>query len=168
MSEVRQVARRPITAGDCKKGTFVIMKNRPVKLIEIKTSKTGKHGHAKCNMTGTCVLTENKVNDVFPASANLVAFTLDKEQFLVTDVDESSHSIEVLTADNDSLTFRYFPDKENCKGAEAVAAHKARIESKKDDDKGIYISVIRAPVEIGENEFKDEELIESFNEAKVE
>ena len=37
----------PISAGQLKKGQFVVFKERPCKIIDMKTSKTGKHGHAK-------------------------------------------------------------------------------------------------------------------------
>lgn len=30
-----------------RKGEHVVIKNRPCKIVEMSTSKTGKHGHAK-------------------------------------------------------------------------------------------------------------------------
>ena len=46
----------PIRAGEVKKGMVVNLKGFPCKVIEVTTSKTGKHGHAKANITGTDIL----------------------------------------------------------------------------------------------------------------
>ncbi len=162
MSEVKQVQRQPIQAGSCKKGSYIILKNRPVKILEIKTSKTGKHGHAKCNITGTCVLTQQKCNEVFPASHNLVEFRLEKTEYLVTSVDTEKREISVLDDNNEEHVFVYKPSNENCKGKELAEAFLAPGAG----EKTYLMSVVRAPVETGDNVFVDEELIESFKEGK--
>ena len=37
------------------------LKEKPCKIIDITTSKTGKHGHAKANITGIDIFTGKKV-----------------------------------------------------------------------------------------------------------
>lgn len=160
----KQVARMPIQASSVKKGTFCILKGRPCKVAEVKTSKTGKHGHAKANITGVCVLTGQKCNEVHPASHSLVEFKLQKIDYMVTaveDHEDAKKKISVLDEDNNELFFFSNPASEDCKGGELAAAVAANPE------KGYSICVIRAPVEISDNEFKDEELIESFREDKA-
>ena len=49
----------PIKAGSCKKGVHVMIKGFPCKVIEVSTSKTGKHGHAKVNITGIDIFSGN-------------------------------------------------------------------------------------------------------------
>ena len=45
---------RPELAGQIKKGGFILMdKKHPCEVLEIKHSKTGKHGKAKCRETWT-------------------------------------------------------------------------------------------------------------------
>ena len=159
----KQVQRMPIQASSVKKGTYCILKNRPCKVLEVKTSKTGKHGHAKANITGTCVLTDQKCNEVHPASHNLTEFKLQKLDYLVTTVDKHDQQwkITALDEDNNEVVFFSNPNSENCKGqelADSVAAN---------PEKGYQICVIRAPVEVSENEFVDQELIESFREDKA-
>ena len=63
----------PIRAGEVKKGMIVMLKDKPCKVIEITTSKTGKHGHAKANITGLDIFTGAKKQDICPTSHNMTA-----------------------------------------------------------------------------------------------
>lgn len=63
----------PIRAGELKKGMHVVIKGHPCKVIDISTSKTGKHGHAKANITALDIFTGKKLEDVAPTSHNLSA-----------------------------------------------------------------------------------------------
>jgi translation initiation factor 5A len=53
----------PVRAGELKKGMHVVIKGHPCKVVDISTSKTGKHGHAKANITALDIFT-NKVGSV--------------------------------------------------------------------------------------------------------
>lgn len=162
MSE-KVIARMPIQASNVKKGTYCILKNRPCKVAEVRTSKTGKHGHAKANITGVCVLTGQKCNEVHPASHSLVEFKLEKVDFLVMSVEDfdGRKKFKILTEENEEVDLYSNPANEDCKGGELAALVAAN------PDKSYTVTVIRAPVEIGDNEFRDEELIESFKEDRA-
>ena len=167
MSEAKSVPRFPAQASNIKKGSFCILKNRPCKVMEVKTSKTGKHGHAKANITGVCVLTGQKCNEVHPASHNVTEFKLEKTEYMVMSAElvdaqasNSHYEISVLDEDNNEVKFRNNLNSEDCKGREAAEAVIAN------PDKSYLITVVRAPVQISDNDFVDEELIESFKEAR--
>ena len=40
-----------------RKNGFVMIKDRPCKIVEMSTSKTGKHGHAKVHMVALDIFT---------------------------------------------------------------------------------------------------------------
>ena len=50
----------PAQASSIRKGGYILIRDRPCKVIEMSTSKTGKHGHAKINFTGIDIFTEKK------------------------------------------------------------------------------------------------------------
>merc|ERR1712062_539140 len=46
-----------------RKNGHVMIKDRPCKIVEMSTSKTGKHGHAKVHMVGIDIFTGKKLDD---------------------------------------------------------------------------------------------------------
>merc|ERR1711966_476384 len=44
---------KPMEAGQIRKGGFIMIKGKPCKVVDVSTSKTGKHGHAKCHFVAT-------------------------------------------------------------------------------------------------------------------
>ncbi|TKW29074.1 hypothetical protein SEVIR_3G371901v4 [Setaria viridis] len=40
----------PQQAGTVRKNGYLVIKNRPCKVVEVSTSKTGKHGHASVTL----------------------------------------------------------------------------------------------------------------------
>ena len=45
-----------------------MIKGKPCKVLSISVSKTGKHGHAKCNFLATDIFTGKKLEDMVPSS----------------------------------------------------------------------------------------------------
>lgn len=76
----------PIRAGEVKKGTHVMLKGKPCKCIEVTVSKTGKHGHAKANITGLDVFTGRKYVEICPTSHNMTSPVLKRSEWMLTDI----------------------------------------------------------------------------------
>lgn len=61
----------PQQASALRKNGFVLLKGFPCKIVDMSTSKTGKHGHAKVNITGVDIFTGKKYEDICPSTARL-------------------------------------------------------------------------------------------------
>merc|ERR1712156_367145 len=46
-----------------RKNGYVMIKERPCKIVEMSTSKTGKHGHAKVHLVALDIFTNRKFED---------------------------------------------------------------------------------------------------------
>jgi len=58
----------PMEAGQVKKGGFMMIKGKACKILSISVSKTGKHGHAKCNFLAVDIFTGKKLEDMIPSA----------------------------------------------------------------------------------------------------
>uniref|UniRef100_A0A9I9D2S4 Eukaryotic translation initiation factor 5A n=1 Tax=Cucumis melo TaxID=3656 RepID=A0A9I9D2S4_CUCME len=83
----------PQQAGTIRKNGYIVIKGRPCKVVEVSTSKTGKHGHAKCHFVGIDIFTAKKLEDIVPSSHNC-------DISLLTDSGSTKDDLRLPTDDN--------------------------------------------------------------------
>ena len=81
----------PLAAGSIKKGSFMVFKGRPCKVVAYTTAKTGKHGHAKAKITGIDIFTGKKYEDSVPTSHTVMVPNIKRSQYTAIDVDADGY-----------------------------------------------------------------------------
>jgi len=78
----------PMEAGQIKKGGYMMIKGKPCKVLSISVSKTGKHGHAKCNFTAVDIFTGKKLEDMVPSSHGTTVPVVNRSDWEIIDIGE--------------------------------------------------------------------------------
>lgn len=73
----------PIQTSQLRKNDIVVLKGKPCKIVEMNTSKPGKHGHAKIHFVGLDIFTGKKYEDISPSSKNMMMPNIVKKEFNV-------------------------------------------------------------------------------------
>merc|ERR1712178_433957 len=79
---------QPIEAGQIRKGGFIMIKGNPCKVVDVSTSKTGKHGHAKCHFVAVNIFNGKKAEELCPATHNANVPFVNRKEYQVTGLEE--------------------------------------------------------------------------------
>merc|ERR1712146_13708 len=80
----------PMEAGQIRKGGHIVIKNRPCKVVDVFTSKTGKHGHAKAHFVALDIFTGKKMEELCPTSHNALVPNVNRKDWQVVDCGEEA------------------------------------------------------------------------------
>jgi len=99
----------PAQASSLRKNGHVLIKGHPCKIVEMSSSKTGKHGHAKIHFVALDIFDNKKYEDICPSTHNmqvpnvkrkeLFAVGIDEDQFVTIDGDDGELLIKAADAD---------------------------------------------------------------------
>jgi len=118
-----------------RKNEYVVLKGRPCKIVEMSTSKTGKHGHAKVHMVGIDIFTQKKYEDLCPSTHNMDVPFVKRKDYEIIGIEDDGF---VQMLDTDTLN-----TKEDLKLPEGELGDQIKDNFGKDDT-GILVTVVSA------------------------
>jgi translation initiation factor 5A len=65
----------------------MMIKGKPCKILTISVSKTGKHGHAKCNFLAVDIFTGKKLEDMIPSSHGTTVPIVNRTDWEIIDIE---------------------------------------------------------------------------------
>merc|ERR1719220_1415462 len=78
----------PMQCSALRKNGYCMMKGHPCKIVDMSTSKTGKHGYAKVNMVGIDIFDGKKYEDMSPSTHNMEVPNVNRKEYTLIDVTE--------------------------------------------------------------------------------
>lgn len=103
----------PMEAGQIKKGGYIMIKGKPCKVLSISVSKTGKHGHAKCNFLAVDIFTGKKLEDMVPSSHGTTVPVVVRTEWEIIDIGEDGELTLMDEAGNQKTDVNLPPVPEN-------------------------------------------------------
>ncbi|KXZ44769.1 hypothetical protein GPECTOR_62g884 [Gonium pectorale] len=128
----------PQQAGTVRKNGYLVISGRPCKVVDVSTSKTGKHGHAKCNFVAIDIFTGKKYEEMTPSSHNVDVPNISRKEYTVIDItDEGIISLMDESGNTRDDLFLPTGTDEADKLADTLKTHWA-------DQKEMAVTVVKA------------------------
>lgn len=83
-----------------RKNGFVVIKSRPCKIVDMSTSKTGKHGHAKVHLVAIDIFTGKKLEELCPSTHNMDVPNVSRREYQLVSrclSDQGARELRLLT-----------------------------------------------------------------------
>ncbi|TFY54656.1 hypothetical protein EVG20_g9620 [Dentipellis fragilis] len=122
----------PMQCSALRKNGHVVIKGRPCKIVEMSTSKTGKHGHAKVHLVAIDIFTGKKLEDICPSTHNMDVPNVTRNEYQLVNIDDGF--LNLMTADGAEKDDVKVPDGDLGK----------QIQSDFDDSKDLLVTIVSA------------------------
>merc|ERR1711970_779067 len=77
-----------VEAGQIRAGGYIMIKGKPCKVRDVSTSKTGKHGHAKCKFAATDIFTGATCEELCPSTHSIDVPVVNKKDWQITGIQD--------------------------------------------------------------------------------
>jgi translation initiation factor 5A len=124
----------PLEAGQIKKGGYIMIKDQPCKVTNVAVSKTGKHGHAKCNFEALHIFNGKKYTEISSSTHTLPVPNIFRAEYSLLDIGEDGE-LSLMTDSGDTKDDLNMPEDEQLK---------KQIQTQFDDGKQLLVSVLSA------------------------
>jgi translation initiation factor 5A len=101
----------PMQCSALRKNGFVVIKNRPCKIVDMSTSKTGKHGHAKVHLVALDIFTGKKLEDLCPSTHNMDVPVVKRQEYTLIDISDDGY-LSLMTSEGDTKDDVKMPEGE--------------------------------------------------------
>jgi len=99
----------PMQCSALRKNGFVVIKNRPCKIVDMSTSKTGKHGHAKVHLVALDIFTGKKLVVPLTSTPNMDVLVVNRHEYTLIDISDDGY-LSLMTSDGDIKDDVKLPD----------------------------------------------------------
>ncbi|AEO55426.1 hypothetical protein MYCTH_59591 [Thermothelomyces thermophilus ATCC 42464] len=135
----------PMQCSALRKNGHVVIKGRPCKIVDMSTSKTGKHGHAKVHIVALDIFTGKKLEDLSPSTHNMDVPVVKRSEWQLIDISDDGF-LTLMDKDNNQ--------KEDVKLPEGDLG--ARIKENWDAQKDLLVTLLAAMGEEAVVDFKED------------
>jgi translation initiation factor 5A len=133
----------PMQCSALRKNGHVVIKGRPCKIVDMPTSKTGKHGHAKVHLVAIDIFTGKKLEDISPSTHNMDVPNVNRTEYQLVNIDDGF--LNLMTQDGTSKDDVKVPEGDTGKG----------ITDGFDEGKELLVTIISAMGEEAAISFKE-------------
>ncbi|KAI4239543.1 MAG: hypothetical protein LQ349_000303 [Xanthoria aureola] len=123
----------PMQCSALRKNGFVCIKNRPCKIVDMSTSKTGKHGHAKVHLVAIDIFTGKKLEELCPSTHNMDVPNVQRKEYQLLDVSDDGF-LSLMSDDGET--------KDDVKVPEGEVGE--RIDKLMKEDKDLNVIVLKS------------------------
>ena len=109
-------------------------------VIDVSTSKTGKHGHAKCHFVAEDIFTGKRCDELVPAGHNLEVPVVSKAEYTLLDIDDDDH-MSLMDEEGDTREDLKLPDDRSGDSAFALGQE---VQKKFDEGAEVVVTIMSA------------------------
>ncbi|XP_047049279.1 eukaryotic translation initiation factor 5A-5-like isoform X2 [Lolium rigidum] len=99
-------------ASSIRRNGYIVIQNRPCKVVEVSASKTGNYGHGQCHFAAIDNFTAERFEDTVPSSHNCDVPHVNRTDYQLIDITEDGY-VSLLTENGNTKDDLKLPTDES-------------------------------------------------------